>query len=143
MANLNIYRRTLDGFAPASDDAALFFGKTKLGQLVTLDGRRPRNLKFHRKFFALIDYVFSNQDRYANKEDLRVELELKAGSYREHVTTKGKLVYVPKSIAFDKMDDVEFEQLYNRVIDVVLKHFVRGDTKENIDEQVNNILGYA
>jgi hypothetical protein len=142
MAAFCVVRKS-GAFYPASDLDYEIAGWLKDNEVYRCDIKKPRKLKFHRKFFALIDYVFNNQDKYANKEDLRVELELKAGSYREHVTTKGKILYIPNSIAFDKMDDVEFGQLYNRVIDVVLKHFIRGDTKENIDEQVNNILGYA
>ena len=131
------------GFFPSSDSDFEVCKKFVEGEVYRCEIKKPRNIKFHRKFFALLQYVFENQDKYDNIEDLRVEIELKAGNYIEHITTKGKMVYIPKSLKFERMDNVEFENLYNKAIDVILKHFICGDTKENIENQVNIILGYV
>jgi len=46
------------------------------------------------------------------------------GLYAEHITTKGKIIYVPKSMSFAEMDENEFEELYSKFIDIALQHFV-------------------
>jgi len=131
------------GFFPVSDDDFEKCKRFKDGIVYRAEIKLPRNIKLHRKFFALLKYVFANQDIYDNMEDLRVEIELKCGSYTEHLTTKGKLIYNPKSISFENMDEVEFGELYNKAVDVILKEFIIGDTKENIEAQVQEILAFA
>jgi len=131
------------GFFPVNDNDLEVCKKFVEGEVYRCEIKKPRNIKFHRKFFALLQYVFENQDKYDNAEDLRVEIELKAGNYTEHITTKGKMIYIPKSIAFEKMDNIEFEKLYNKAVDVILKDFIIGDTKENIEAQVQDILAFA
>lgn len=62
-----IYKRTFDGFAPANDDAAEFFGRVKLGQLVTMDCKQSRNLKFHRLFFAILRLIGDNSNPHISE----------------------------------------------------------------------------
>jgi len=104
--------------------------------------KKSRNLLFHRKFFALLKVVFDNQEKYENQEDLLVEIKLKTGHYKEHVTTKGQIIYVPRSIAFENMDQISFELFYDKAIDVVLKHFISG-TREEIDRKVLEVLNFS
>ena len=84
---------------------------------------KARNPGHHRKMFKLLQLAYENQDIYDNFEDFFVEVKLKAGHYAEHITTKGKLVYVPKSIEFASMDQTEFAQFYNKVLTIVMEHF--------------------
>ena len=111
------------------------------------DLRYGRNVPFHRKFFALLWLVFKNQDRYDNFEDFRCEVQLKTGHYREHVTTKGQLIYVPESISFDECDQTTFEEIYNNAIDVCLKHFCymdEGDLRQKVNEELElRILDFS
>ena len=124
------------------DDGYDILKKIKIGEIYENEIKKPRNYKFHRKFFALLKLVFENQDKYDNIKDLRVEIELKTGNYEEHLTLKGKIIYIPKSISFDKMDDIEFEKLYNKSIDIILSDFIKGGSKKEIEKQVNKILGF-
>ncbi|MDQ6968712.1 MAG: DUF1367 family protein [Mariprofundaceae bacterium] len=104
---------------------------------------KPRNGQFHRLAFALLNLVLENQERYSTIEDLLVEFKLKSGHYSEHVTTKGVMIYVPKSIAFDKMDQSEFEILYSKWIDIALQNFMDGFTEQEIHEHCNSILNFT
>ena len=83
-----------------------------------------RNPKFHRKYFALLGLVFDSQDKYANKEHFLTEIKLKIGHYDEHVTLEGELILKPKSISFDKCEELDFQEIYSKTIDVCLKHFM-------------------
>lgn len=116
--------------------------KIKFDRIVEVDIRQPRNARFHRKFFALMHVVFNNQERYSQMEDLLVEVKLKTGHYQEHITTKGQIVYIPKSISFASMDELEFERFYSRAIDVVLEHFMPVDPDE-LDRMVDNVLSFS
>ena len=115
---------------PSSEKAIKIFNKVQIGDEILIDFKAKRNTQFHKKGFALLNLVFQNQDRYSNMEDLRTEFKLKAGYYSEHITTKGKIIYVPKSMAFSEMDENEFDELYSKFIDIALKHFVKIDKKD-------------
>lgn len=93
---------------------------------------QPRNLRFHKKFFAMLKKVFENQDIYTDVESLRWELLLKAGYYKKHCTLKGKMLYFPDSISFENMDQIEFEDLYKKVIDVVFMYFIKGTDEDQL-----------
>lgn len=80
--------------------------------------RKPRNIRFHRKFFSLLSLVMDNQDVFDNTEELRAYLMMKSGYYKR-VPTKDGMMYLPQSISFAKMDDIEFGEFYSRVLDVV------------------------
>lgn len=97
----------------------------------SIEGRigSVRNLRFHKKFFALIKYVFHHMNEQSqlmipSEEALRYELLRLAGYWDSHVTLYGATVLRPKSIAFDSMDQFEFEKVYSDILDVALKYFV-------------------
>lgn len=115
---------------PSSEKSIKIFNRVKIGEEILIDYKAKRNVQFHKKGFALLNLVFQNQDIYRNLEDLRVEFRLKSGYYTEHITTKGKLIYIPKSMSFAEMDENEFEELYSKFIDIALKHFVKMDKRD-------------
>jgi len=115
----------------------------RVGEVVKAKMSKPRNGGHHRKAFALINYIFENQDKYKTVEDLLVEIKLKAGWYKEHLTTKGQIIYVPKSISFSAMDQAEFNIFYNKIIDIALQHFCEEMTAEQLYSYVDSVMGYT
>lgn len=108
----------------------------KVGQHIMCEIRKPRNIKFHRKFFALMDMVYQNQEVYKNKEDLRQDLIVEAGFFEVRHDFRGVEHHKPKSISFSSMDEDEFTELYERVLDTIVKVFAwdKEDIKENIEQ---------
>jgi hypothetical protein len=101
---------------------------------------KPRNLKFHRKFFAMLQLVFENQERYTCVEDLLVEVKLYLGHYREHIRPNGEIVYVPKSISFAAMDEVEFAAFYRRAADYLCSAYFGLPDSEALRKEVEAFL---
>ena len=120
--------------APFDDADAQRMAKIKTNEVVRAEITKPRNLLFHKKFMALVRLVFENQERYNSIEDLLVEFKLKVGNYKEHITTDGKIVYVPKSISFSQMDEYEFNEFYNKALNVLGK-IIKVDS-ETLREQI-------
>lgn len=128
-------------FIPYDSLSAEALNKIRAGEVVECSFKKMRNPQFHRKFFALINLVFERQKKYEVLEDFLTEIKLKIGHYREHVTTKGVLIYVPKSISFNKCDEIEFRKIYSKTIDVCLAHFITG-TPEEIEQMVNEVISF-
>lgn len=84
---------------------------------------KARNPEHHNKGMRLIRDVFENQDTYQTMEDLMVEFKLRTGWYTEHITMRGVVTYIPKSLDFASMDQTDFEEFYGRAIDVAVKFF--------------------
>lgn len=108
----------------------------KAGDKVMCEIRKPRNIGFHNKFFALIELVFQNQEVYKNKDDLRKDLIVEAGFYEQRVDFHGVVHHKPKSISFASMDEDEFQDLYNKVLDVIVQIFAwdKDDILDNIEQ---------
>jgi hypothetical protein len=109
--------RTLNGFKFAHDSDLEKGRKIKVGDFVNCDIKKPRNYMFHKKFFALVELVFQNQDLTDDKDNLRAYLTVKAGFY-ETITSDIGVMYLPKSISFAKMDEIEFEELFIKFLNV-------------------------
>lgn len=137
------FRKAKGGFlVPDDQDTIDLMQGIKTDDVYQFEYKKPRNYKFLKKFRALVQVVFDNQDKYKNKEDLVVELKLQVGHYEEHITLGGKVTYQPKSISFASMDELEFGVFYNKVVDVVLKHFLIEIDKDDFDYMVNEIVGF-
>ncbi len=91
--------------------------KIKAGEEYQYEYKKPRNYQFHKKFFALFELVYQNQDEYENKEHLRSYLTMKSG-YVDEVRTKDGVMYLPKSISFSAMEEDVFSELFDRFLDV-------------------------
>lgn len=130
-------KRTQMGLTPMYDSDHESLKKIAFGKEVVCDVKIPRNYEFHKKFMALLNLAFQNQDRYENFEHLRYVYTLKAGFFEEIATDKG-VVFKPKSISFAKMDELEFSDLYNRMVDVVIKEI--GADREMIESELINFM---
>jgi len=105
---------------PASEVDEDEFAKIHPGVDLRADVVQPRNSKHHRKAFVLLAKVLPHTN-YPNQELLRKAMTIGAG-YIESVIDPGtgEVVWTPKSWAFENMDQIEFNDLYNRLIDVAL-----------------------
>jgi two-component SAPR family response regulator len=113
------------------------FKKLKTNQIIEVEIKQKRNVKFHKKFFALINLAYHNQDTYNNIDDMREDLIIDAGFYRTTDNKRSETVKKALSISFASMDDIEFNELYSRVADVIVKWL--GIEKQDI---VDNIQMY-
>lgn len=122
---------------PTFDSDLELFQKLKNGEQYKSKISKPRNYQFHKKFFALLSLAFHNQDQFDNMEKFRFVMIMKAGHFESIDTGKG-VVYMPKSINFAKMDEVEFERLYNDMIQVVID--LIGADEETINNELINFM---
>ena len=76
--------------------------KLKAGEEYVCEVKQPRNIRFHRKFFALINMIFDNQEVYNNADRLRKDLIIEAGFYEEWVDVHGEIKREADSISFAK-----------------------------------------
>jgi hypothetical protein len=100
---------------PAYDSDLEMVQKLSLDEVYKCVLTRPRNYQFHKKFFALLNLAYNNQDQFDNFEKFRFVMMMKAGHFETIKTGKG-VVYMPQSISFAKMSEDEFETVYNDML---------------------------
>ncbi len=132
---ITIVKQLNNTFKVAYDSDYDKLKKIPVGKEYEVDIKNRRNYKFHKKFFALVNLVYQNQEHYNNLEHLRSDLIKASGFYEERSTFDGEIVTEAKSISFAKMDEIEFSELYNRVIDTIVKYF--NFDKQDIIDNVN------
>ena len=131
---LNVIK-TPQGLKPAFDSDYESYSKIPLNEVIEIEYKKPRNYKFHRKYFALIKLAYENQSDYFNLNDLRRDLTITAGYYDEVVNrVTGEVYKMPKSISFSAMDETEFSELYEAVKDVIVRWL--GITSETIETEI-------
>lgn len=135
---------TAQGLKPMYDQDYDEKKKLKIGQVYKAKVTVPRNLRFHRLYFSMINCAWDlltekQREFFGTKEGFRKTAQVAAG-YCERVFHLGlrDWVEVPKSIAFDKMSGDEFEELYKGVRDVLFKVFLKHITLEQFEETLIN-----
>lgn len=135
---------------PYDEDQILKF---KDGEILRVELTKPRNGKFHRKFFALLHVGFELWEpgevdhKYGvpekSFEQFREDVTILAGHYQTSVRVNGDVRVVAKSISFARMAQEDFESLYDNVIDVLLGKVLRNYTREELDDQVDRIMRFT
>ncbi|QIL40997.1 DUF1367 family protein [Pedobacter sp. HDW13] len=133
---LSLVKQLNNTFKVAFDSDYEKLQKIKPNEMVECEITKPRNYKFHKKFFALINLVFDNQEIYQHLDDLRHDLIVESGYFESRPNLYGEEIKKPKSISFAKMDEYEFNELYSAVLDTIIKHFNfdRQDIIDNVEQ---------
>ncbi|MDQ6988474.1 MAG: DUF1367 family protein [Mariprofundaceae bacterium] len=129
-------------FVAASQQDYELTAAWKVGDVIKAKMSKPRNGWHHRKAWALVNFIFANQNIYNEINDLMVEIKLKTGHYEEHITTKGVMIYVPRSLAFSSMSQEDFNVWYDKLIDVALLHFCGGMSESKLRGYVEGVMGF-
>ena len=131
---------TSDGFKCATDDDWEKKKTLKRGTIVQCTIVEYRNYAFHRKYFSLInlawEYLDESQRTFfkENVDAFRKTVEVCAGHYEPvYSVARQSWLEVPKSIAFDKQSEAEFEQLYEKVKDVIFNMFIPDSVKDEFE----------
>jgi len=128
------------GLFPADADAEEAFGKMRDGARYLVNLHRPRNVDHHRKLFAVLNVVQDNSDRWPTTETLLEDLKMSTGLFETRVNSLTGIPYVvAKSISFSSMSQDEFEQWFNRAVDLICKQVLQMD-KEYLLEIIDDIL---
>lgn len=126
---------------PCGDLDEQAFGKLPTDRDLRAEVVAPRNPGLHRKAFALLNIVWPHTS-YPNIERLRAALTIQAGYVDEVIRpSDGQVFWVPKSWAFDAMDDVEFREMYNALVNAALV-IVPDSTKEDWEKAVDQIVRF-
>lgn len=120
-----LLRKTARGLVGATDDDHAQWSRWRRrletmpeGEYVRIEIKRPRNGGNHRRLWALLTLVSENSDVYDTPEKALIAVKLASGHADPLVDpTTGQVLMIPRSIAYENMDEDEFRQFFDRAID--------------------------
>jgi len=131
---------TPTGLKPMYDEDYDSKKMLKVGTVYEATIKEMRNVAFHRKYFSLInlawEYLTEEQRAFfkENVEMFRKTVEISAGHCdMVYSVARQSWLEIPKSIAFDKLSESDFENLYNRVKDVIFLTFIPTINKDQFE----------
>lgn len=139
---------------PHDDAAAAFIKKMKMGALAHADYKQVRNYLFHKKYFALVKFAFDNwepkggleylgQPVQKNLNRFRKDVAILCGFFETSVNLKNEVRLEARSISFSEMDEIEFEELYQATISVVLSRVLKNYTRGDLERVVDQLMVFA
>ena len=140
MATTIHLRRVLSRLAPADAASEELLNALPTGKEVKAVITIPRNVKHHRKFFALLNVIFPHQETYPTRESLLNAIKCALG-YGETITLPdGRIVLSPGSISFSKMDQNDFNAFYERAVRLITERILPGVDSTDLEREVEEIL---
>ena len=134
--------RTIHGLAANDDTARDYLRRVKLGDVVKAEIVRPRSVKYHRRFFGMLNTVWQACGDWHTVDELLTELKFRAGLVdRQKVIdrTTGEVlaeIIKPQSISFAAMSDDEFRAFVDRCIKIICEEMVPGLDDHVLREEV-------
>lgn len=152
-----IFKRVQGGLEPLDTEAHKLMLDVESGDTVAFDKRiKPRNVQFHRKYFALLNFAFEHWEpgklsgkQYKgvvpekNFERFRADLTILSGHYRQVIRSDNSLLIEAKSISFASMDEEEFTELYDKTINVVLERILPNYERKDLDNVIMELLTFG
>ena len=120
---------------PFDDREAFRMDRFKTGECYEIDIKLRRNSKFHGKVFAFFNYCYEfwkEQTRYqfacdkTQYDAFRKDLTIRAGFFNDIWDLHGNVSVEAKSLAFDSMEQEEFEHCYEALINAAMSTIFEG-----------------
>lgn len=117
-------RKTLSGFVAADEPSLELAKKFKLNSVYRAEIVKPRNYKFHKLTFALLNLTYENLPEkyarsYASFNQFRYAVAVASGHSESYVSLEGEICTMPKSLSYEAIpDDVEFGKVASAMMTV-------------------------
>ena len=135
---------TLDAADPETQQYLRGLGA---GEILKAKITRPRNIKFFRKYFALLGLVWENaeqvQEQFGTFDKFRKAVIIEAGYYDVVPMFDGTNRIEPMSISWAKMDEKNFGELYIASVDALQKYVHNFSTmdRHELEQEVMKFMG--
>ena len=136
-------RVTPAGLVPLDDMDWEQKKQLRLGSDVRVHITMPRNLRFHKKFMALLRLTLDNlpEDIQQSMHIYSIEAMKIDLGYYDTVQVSGRNVVKLRSISFAKMDETAFERFYDLAVTDILNNYLQGADRNLLLQEVEETIG--
>lgn len=129
------YRRTLSGFEPVSPTARRFWQESKLGDVVKLEGKRPRNLGRHNFYWKMLSVAADNLEVFDTPDQLHTAIKATLGYGRWIDVGGSHPLFIEDSTSFAKMGEAEFAEYLDKAARAITKYWLHGVAVETLMQE--------
>lgn len=121
--------RKLDGLYPCDNEDYDKLRKLPMGKAIKVTANTHRNYQFHKKFFKLINTAWEicgedMQSKFANVDNFRKSALIISGIVDNVYNPRtNEFLQQAKSLKFEKMDNVQFTEVYENVRETLFDLF--------------------
>lgn len=133
-------QRRLGHLVPANSQSAELLAGLPNDKWMLATIRMPRNVKHHRKYWALMQAVFPHQSVWPTMKSFQRAMKKALGHGEWVASADGRKEFIEESISFANMDQSEFEQFYARAVEVILTKVLPNVDSEDLEREVAEIL---
>jgi hypothetical protein len=135
-----VFRKSgLSSLTPVDHAAVHALSKIKPDQQVLCEIKRPRNIRQHRLWWALMQKIADNMDGDFSAETVCQVIKIRAGHVQVVRTRTGE-VFIPKSISFGSMPQDEFSAFMERAIGVICTDILPGLSSDDLRREISEII---
>lgn len=131
--------KTLNGLRPADRTSEEALAKVKMGQAFVVEVKRARNARQLALYWALCGLVADHSDAYQDKEQVSFVFKIATGHTMPVIGHDKRTYWQPRSIAFDKMSQDDFNRFLSRCIDVVVTKLLPQVTDAELRAELESI----
>ena len=135
-----LFQKDAGCLRPFGDEAEAMLQKWKIGSVVSVEVKQPRNPDHHKKFFALLNLIYSNQEHYKSTDEILDAFKFAVGHTKKIKTRRG-VIEVPLSISFSAMSQDEFAAFYDKAVDFVCTEVIPGLQREDLAKELMEFVG--
>lgn len=139
-----LMRRTLAGLVADDDSASDALRRLPVGDVVQIELRKPRSHKNLRRWWALCNLLHQNSEQFRSPEMAHQWLKIMAGHAQQIVSkSTGEIYLIADSIAFSRIDETEFQAIWQRAMRAVIEHILPDITDAELEYEIMQIVGLA
>lgn len=135
--------KTLQGLAPADDEARDHLKKYNIGNTLAADVVKPREHRSLRRYWAMIKIVQENTDRFESRQVLHEYLKLRAGHFTAITSADGEVFKIANSLDYATLDETGFQEVWARIVDVVANEILPGIEIDSLELEIQRVCGLA
>ena len=139
-------KRHLSGIVvlqPFDEHAKKYLNRLRQGQIVEVDLKAPRNARFSAKYWVLCNLISERTGQWPTAEEFSDALKMEVGITTTVQRFDGSFERRPGSIAFSRMDEVEFTDFYNRCLVAICEQVLPEVECEELNDEVEQFIRYV
>lgn len=131
-----IFIRRRVSLIPTDSEGDDILRRIQYGQEVMIDVRAARNPRHHRLFFAILHKLVENTDFFVDIEDALKAVKVACQLVDTYIDETGRVIYILRSIAWERMGQVEFSKLFDLAINVACNRWLPGTDAEDLRDEI-------
>jgi hypothetical protein len=136
-----VFAKRKSSLVPVGDEAWDALCKLSEGQMVSVEVKASRNIQRLRLAWALAGAVFENTDYFPSRDAAMDAIKLGTGHCETWIDpATGEVKQRPMSIAFEKLEEIDFAQFVDRAVTLITVRWFQGMPAPELLERVNQIL---